>query len=157
MKTKRNDKRMKQILVVLIVGFMISLGSAAWYFGFTTEITGQITGGEDYISVSYEFEDFSLLTETSANSTIEELRLENDNGNSTMLVFLNISSIPDDWSCPNFEDDCSVELISKDYGGLLDGSNFTLVDGFNDFNLSTSCVKRSCPQNLTIQVEFTEL
>ncbi|GAG10082.1 unnamed protein product, partial [marine sediment metagenome] len=144
----RKDKMRKIFLGVLVVGFMISLASAGYVFYYEGIITGQITGGEDPMSITLEWEDFSLDTENSSNNITEQLILSNDNGDTTLITDLNITKILLDPLCENYESDCEVILTLENGTEIIDGKHFDFYSGNNTFELITSCVKRSCPQNI---------
>ena len=146
-----------KVFVGLCITTLLVMGVSAFYF-FTYDktITGYIIGGDvEKISITFDTLADYTLNVTEDTTTYQNLTLLNTDGSKQILKNLTLTRINNDLSCLNFDTDCSVELINSTNDVLPD--TFTLKPGSNPMSLRTICDYRSCPQNISIELELTEI
>ncbi|GAG63322.1 unnamed protein product [marine sediment metagenome] len=150
----------KLFISLSLIGLVVLCASSVlgvFYFGYQGQIVGNIISGEP-LQITTDFEETFLINVDNESQTYsDDLRLFNFAENITMLVDLEILKTNLTQDC-EFENDCEVELRKTDYSHteLTDGSNFTLVNGDNNFILEVTCLRRSCNQEIKIDLEMQE-
>lgn len=161
MKRKKNKKSILGTMkkhpiatVLLFFGLSASFAFGAWSFLTSSSFTGQVTStGEAPVSFTATFDNVAIDTQYSANSSSSDATITNANGelNSTVSIDITKSDVVDD--CTAYENDCTVELEIE--GSVYeDGDNYLVPSGDSDLTATISCVKASCPQNVTVEVSL---
>lgn len=154
-KKKSKKKALKMLIVLLCSVFLFNSVIAVWLFSYDKLIIGDIISGEP-LEIVIDFNETFLIDVTNESKVYsDDLSLLNFNGDTNMTTIFNITKVPANSEC-DFESDCSTELF-KDELELTDSQNFTLSAGENNFYLNVSCKKRSCEQNITIDINFEEI
>ncbi len=138
-----------------IVGILaISFVFAAWAFSYNNTIQATVIPTGGVLLIVEDISDFNVNTTDGNITTVQNLSLFNRNGFKLTTLTLTVNKTLTELSCPNFINDCSIEF-KNDTGVLNNGDNISLISGFNDFTLETSCIQFSCGQNISIEVDIT--
>ncbi|KKN59057.1 hypothetical protein LCGC14_0546120 [marine sediment metagenome] len=145
----------KKLFIYAIVGiFAISFVFAAWAFSYNNTIQASVfpTGG--VLLIVEDISNFSVNATNGNVTNIQNISLFNRNGQKPTILNLTVNKVLTEVSCPNFINDCNIELKNAT-SVINDGDSISLISGFNNFTLETSCIQFSCGQNISIEVDIT--
>lgn len=155
---KKASKVQKVILSVCLLGIFGSLVSAGYFFVYQKSMTGYVVGGDTTkIDItSDELGDFVVNVSGAVSPVTEskDLILTNADAKKVLSKNLTITKVNNDEECPNYEDDCSVDLYYSN--GSITSENVIIESGENTYQLIAECLPRSCPQNISVDIGLTE-
>lgn len=158
-KKQMGQKKLKKILLVLVIGFIIVGGvSAAYIFGVSSsKITGQIINGDtEALILTQDFQDFILNVSDSDQVNSQNFTFYNPNGWASMNVDFNVTTLELDNNC-NSDGDITIELLNSTGSIINNGDNVSITSGTTQYTLVTSAVKKSCPVNITTQLKLIQV
>ncbi len=144
----------KKLLMYSIVGILaIGFVFAAWAFSYNNTITATVLANGGVLLIVQDISDFSINTTSGNVTNVQNLSIFNRNGEKSAVLNLTVNKVLTELSCPNFINDCSVELKNST-SVINNGDNIVWFSGSNNFTLETSCVEFSCGQNITIELDI---
>lgn len=149
---------MKKLLVLSMIVFMASGITAFYLLSYTSPVlVGQVTGGVSAFGITQQLQDFSIDVGSGNLSLAQRLILENDNSVIEMNYSLTTSVVDIDPSC-DASSDITFELSKVGYGTIDPNTNFTMEAGTSEFDFIVTAISdKSCPANLTAQIQFNEI
>ena len=141
----------KKVSVALSLGLILAVSGAYLLMIEDPEILGRVVGMEsDPLSWEVSFPDLFVNTTTEAGTNSSFAQIKNDNGivenmSVSFDVVMTDNNLTD--SC-DIEGDCAtilrIDNIIREDGDLID-----LPAGLTSLEISTSCKRWSCPQNIS--------
>ena len=151
---------MKNILfnkffIIIVSVLLISGGVLAFFvYDYNKSVDYQVVGSKGNLTVTLDLTNQVLNVSENLSST-QDLTIRNQNGAATFLYLLerNLTGVTP--GC-NPAGDISFEL--RKGSEILNGTNFTMSPGFNNFNFTVVAVNnRVCHQNITTTLDFSEV
>ncbi|KKN66983.1 hypothetical protein LCGC14_0465370 [marine sediment metagenome] len=143
-----------KFFIIFVSILIISGGVLAFFvFDYNKSIDFQVIGAKGNLTVTLDLADQAFNVSENLSLT-QDLIILNQNGAATMFYLLNTNLTGVAPGCDP-TGDISFELNKG--GEILNGTNFIMSPGFNNFNFTISAVNnRICPQNITATLDFSE-
>ncbi len=134
---------------------IVSTGVLAFFvFDYNKTVDYQVVGGKGNLTVTLDLTNQVFNVSENLSST-QDLTILNQNGATNFLYLLerNLTGVAP--ACDP-TGDLSFELWKG--SEIINGTNFTMSPGFNDFNFTVIAVNnRVCDQNITVTLDFSEV
>ena len=148
--------KMKKAGAVML--FLAVLGTASWIISDQSGLTGFVTSTDELpIRFTVDFSDITMDTQNASATESSTAIITNDDGEDEPLLFtatITKTDLDTD-DCTDFESDCNVTF---EYEGapILNGDTIIVPSGDSELVTTISCVKWSCPGNISVDVSIDE-
>ena len=149
---------MKKAFIFLGIGLLLTTGVFAFFlFNYDKDVNYQVEGSKGTLLVLVDFTD-QIFNVSESLSTTQNLKLVNQNGATSMQYLESFNVINLDPGNCTITGDITFELRDDVDQLILNGTNFNMSAGVNDFNLTATAINnRVCPQNITASLMFNEI
>ncbi len=140
---------------IIFVSILILIGGvlAFFVFDYNKSIDFQVIGAQGNLTITLDLTDQAFNVSQNLSLT-QDLIILNQNGAATFFYLLETNLTGVSPTCDP-TGDISFELGKG--GEILNGTNFTMSPGFNNFNFTINAVNnRVCNQNITVTLDFSE-
>ncbi len=151
------DKKKTIILLsVLLSVFLITNVFAIWIVSISSNATYKIESGVyGGLSVTKELvgESFDSLSGEIRSS--DDFIFNNEGVATNLNITIRTTVIGTNESCPNWENDCSINYYLNETYPLNSGSYIKMISpGENKISVDINCVQYSCPQDITTKIDI---
>lgn len=147
----------KKVLVLLGGLMLLPVAYAVWLLLLQGSFTGYVVSDDLGLSFTQEFGDVTINTTSGASSETSSSQILNNNGDVVMTLTSAVTKTDNsDDLCTDYENDCDVTYSSTTTPSISNGGSFTLPSGVSEFNTTITCLERSCPQNVSVDITLEE-
>ena len=152
------SKAKRIFFISLISLFILTSGVFAFFlFSFDSSVDYQIVGSKKDLNITLGLSD-QIFNVSESLVNVNNFRMVNQNGEAEMTYIININETNLDPINCDSTGDISFELTNFSGAIINNASNFTMFAGINQFNLTATAINnRVCPQNITVDLSFSEL
>lgn len=149
---------MKKKLIISLLATLVLMTTVigAWVLFGNTSYTAQVVNTPNNPAVfTVDFSNYEINTSLSATDTSINATITNINGDLDLTAIYSVNKFDVADDCSDYINDCDHTLY-YDGGVINSGDSFTLSNGDHTFTSRLQCVRLSCPQQITVSLNFTE-